>query len=134
MWSARTLIKYWAIQLAGWVIVLPVAWLLAAGFGWPRWAAWMIFGLWVAKDVALYPLSWRSYDSRGWTALAYPVEGAEGIAMRRLNPAGIVRIGGELWNAELAARGRSVEDGEAVRVTGRDGMTLVVESLDRGAA
>lgn len=128
MWSRRLLFKYWAIQLAGWIIVFPVVWLLAEGLGWPRWTVWAICGVWVAKDFALYPLLWRAYDSRGWTALAYPIPGAEGVALRRVNPTGAVRIGGELWNAELAAGARAIEEGETVRVTGRDGMTLLVEA------
>ena len=130
MWSARTLIKYWAIQLAGWIVVFAVVWVLAERFAWPRWIVWAIFGFWVVKDAALYPLLWRAYDS-GDSAPAYPDEGAEGVAMRRVGPAGVVRIGGELWKAELNAGARAIEEGEAVRVAGRDGMTLLVESANR---
>jgi membrane protein implicated in regulation of membrane protease activity len=132
MWSTRVLLKYWTIQLAGWVVVFAVAWLLAEHFEWPRRIVWAALALWMVKDAALYPFVWHAYDSRRSTRSPYPGEGVEGVALRRLNPRGMVRIGGELWSAEPADGIRRIEDGETVRVTGRDGMTLFVEPTRRG--
>lgn len=126
MWSLRLLLKYIAIQAAGWVVVFAVAWLLAEYFGWPRRVVWAVLALWIVKDAALYPLVWRAYDWRG-TRSAYPPEGSEGVVLRRLSPKGIVRVRGELWNARLADGADETDEGRRVRVTGRDGMTLIVE-------
>ena len=127
MWSGRVLLKYWAIQAAGWVVVLAVVWVLADRFAWPRWIVWTIFGLWIAKDAALYPFLWRAYAAHGASPHAYPSAGVGGVALQPLNPTGTVRIGGEIWNASVAAGVRAIADGERVRVTDRDGMTLLVE-------
>jgi membrane protein implicated in regulation of membrane protease activity len=130
MWSGRVLLKYWLIQLAGWVVVFAVVWVLAARFGWPRWIVWAVIAAWIAKDAVLYPLTWRAYDSRGAEPSAYPREGAEGVALRRLSPTGAVRVAGEMWNAALADGARDIEDGEAVRVASRGGLTLLVEPVN----
>lgn len=64
--------------------------------------------------------------------------GVEGLIGERaqvieaLDPAGRVRLRGEIWNARGAAE---VERGEPVRVAAVDGLTLVVEPLgDREGA
>jgi membrane protein implicated in regulation of membrane protease activity len=131
MWSAHVLLKYWVIQLAGWVVVLGAAWLIAEYFDWPRRIVWAALGLWIVKDAALYPFLWRAYDGRAPLRSVRPRDGAEGVALRSLNPRGIVRIGGEIWSAELADGARQIEKGESCRVTARAGMTLIVEPAGR---
>lgn len=131
MWSSRVLLKYWGIQAAGWIVVFFVAWVLADRFAWPRWTVWTICAIWVAKDAVLYPFVWRSYASYAANTHAYPRPGTCGVALRRLNPTGIVRVEGEIWNAGIAPDSRMIEDGERIRVTGRDGMTLLVEAAPR---
>ncbi len=133
MWSPHVLLKYWALQAAGWLIVLPVAWLASEIFAWPSKAVWIIFGIWAAKDALLYPLVWRSYDSRGWQASAYPLEGSEAVVLRRLDPEGAVRVRGERWRA-ASAGAVPIDEGARVRVTGRDGMTLIVTREPPSAA
>lgn|SRR5690606_11969849 len=133
MWSAPVLIKYWSLQLAGWVVVLVVAWIAAELFGWPKKAVWIIAGAWAAKDVLLYPLVWRAYEQRDSDASAYPAAGTPGVVLRRLDPKGAVRIRGERWSAVAAEGAAPVEPGERVRVVGREGMTLIVEPTGHAA-
>ena len=131
MWSGKLLAKYWAIQLPGTVIVIVV--LLAAedSLGWPKWIVWTITAIWVAKDALLYPFVWRAYDP-GYPTASLRMEGAKGMAVDRIAPCGRVRIAGVLWRAELAHGARGIEEGEAVRVKARRGLTLLVEPESGG--
>jgi membrane protein implicated in regulation of membrane protease activity len=115
------------MQLPAIVIVIVVLLAVEDGLGWPQWIVWTIVAVWVAKDAILYPLVWRSYDPGYPTALPYPMEGAKGVAVDRIDPSGLVRIGGELWCAELSREARRIEEGETVRVKARHGLTLLVE-------
>lgn len=129
MWSAQVLAKYWALQLAGWIGVFVAAWFAVELFDWPKKVAWIIVGVWAAKDVLLYPLVWRAYEHRDSHASAYPREGSEGVVLQRLDPEGAVRVAGERWKA-VAGSDVPIGEGESVRVAGRDGMTLIVESVE----
>lgn len=129
MWSAPVLAKYWALQLPATALVATLLYLLRGVLGLPEWMLWSLVALWVAKDVALYPMAWRSYDpdpADAWHAL----EGARGVAVDRLAPAGYVRMQGELWRAELADRAVTVDRGAPVRVHAVRGLTLVVRPDD----
>ena len=52
--------------------------------------------------------------------------GARGEALGDCRPDGQVRVRGEIWQARCDA---GVAQGDAVRVTGREGLTLVVEPV-----
>jgi membrane protein implicated in regulation of membrane protease activity len=130
MWSGLVLAKYWAMQLPAIVILTVVVLALGDGLGWPPWVVWTIVAVWVAKDASFYPFVWRSYDPSYPTALPYPMEGAKGVAVDRIDPSGPVRIGGEFWCAELSRGTRRIEQGETVRVTARHGLTLLVEPAE----
>ena len=132
MWSREVLVRYFALQVAGWVVVFTVTWFAAEIFAWPKKIVWIVVAAWAAKDVVLYPFVWRAYELRDAHAVAYPAAGAEGVALRRLDPAGTVRIGGERWNA-VAEHKRPIVAGERVRVVGRDGMTLIVATANAHA-
>jgi membrane-bound ClpP family serine protease len=54
--------------------------------------------------------------------------GAEGVASSSLAPRGTVRVGGQLWSAELHGAER-LDAGQTVRVLGRHGLTLDVEPI-----
>ncbi len=130
MWSGPVLAKYWALQLPATAILLVVLILMEDALGLPQWAFWTIVAVWVSKDAVLYPLVWRSYDP-GYPATGpYRMEGAQGVAVGRINPCGLVTVSGELWHAELAQGVRRIEEGERVRVQARHGLTLLVEPED----
>jgi membrane-bound ClpP family serine protease len=92
-----------------------------------RRTAALLLALWVAKDFALYPLLRVGYmpsapDGSG------TLIGAIGTARDRLDPTGWVRVGSELWQAELARESAPVEAGGRVRVLSVRGLTLRVEA------
>ena len=128
MWSGLVLAKYWALQLPATALVILVLLGIADRFLWPQWIVWTIVAAWVAKDAILYPFVWRSYDPSDPAALPFPVKGAKGVAIDRIDPYGVVRIWGELWRAELSRGARRIEQGETVQVTARNGLTLLVEA------
>lgn len=127
MWSGRVLAKYWALQLPGTALATLILLAVDDSLGWPQWVAWTIVALWVLKDAILYPFLWRAYDPSDPAALPYPMEGAKGFAIERIDPRGVVRISGELWRAELSHGARRIERGETVHVDARQGLTLLVE-------
>ncbi|NIO42199.1 MAG: hypothetical protein GTO41_19820 [Burkholderiales bacterium] len=130
LWSARVLGKYWALQIPGTVLLVVILHLLQDRLGLSTWLLWGIVGFWVAKDVALYPVVWRSYDP-GYPATLHSLDGARGVATERLDPAGYVRVRGELWRAELVHGARAVKKGERVRVQSMRDFTLLVIPEDR---
>jgi membrane-bound ClpP family serine protease len=131
MWSAHVFLKYWSLQIAGWIVVFAVAWFATELFDWPKRVAWIVVGVWAVKDAVLYPLVWRSYDQRDVPASAYPYAGTDADVLRRLNPTGVVRVRGERWQATAAQGEAPIETGERVRITDRHGMTLTVERTRR---
>lgn len=144
MWSKQVLLKYWLLQAAGWIVAFALLWFAGEVLGWPRSFVWILFILWAAKDLVLYPFVWRAYDDSDVPRTGHPQPGAEGIVVRRLDPVGAVRVRGERWRARLddraefrgaALQNAPIEEGERVHVLGRDGMMLLVARRDssRGA-
>lgn len=111
------------MALAGVVLVVLVrVWDLS-----PR-TALLLFAFWVAKDFAMYPLLRSAYASSHHDA-GEAIVGALGTARERLDPAGYVRVGAELWRAEVPPDRAPVESGAAVRVRGVRNLTLLVEPV-----
>jgi membrane-bound serine protease (ClpP class) len=54
--------------------------------------------------------------------------GDVGVALTDLNPMGEVRVQGVVWRARSS---RFVAAGSTVKVVGREGLTLIVEPLDK---
>ena len=79
------------------------------------------------KDFALYPWLRDAYAAGNPDASALLV-GRTGQARERIDPSGYVRVGAELWRAELAPGCAAVEPGAHVRVLAVRGLTLIVES------
>lgn len=125
IWSAAVLGKYWLLQLPEAALVVVILLLLQHWFGIPTWVVWSVTALWVAKDAALYPLVWRSYDPR-YPATQHSLDGEQGVATERLDPSGYIRVRGELWRAELARGARPVDKHEAVEVQSMRGLTVIV--------
>lgn len=91
---------------------------------------WGFIGLWLGKDVVLYPFVWRAYDW-GPPEGKNPMIGLHGIAKDRLDPSGYIFIHGELWKAKLIGKGPAIEKGEHVLVKGTRGLTLLVEHMTK---
>lgn len=129
-WSGRIVLRYSLIQLPGAVIALLVLILVRRWLGFDYWIVWLGLFLWVAKDAALFPFVWRSYDwevAQGTDAMI----GERGVAEERLAPSGYVRVRGELWQAKTAGPGDIVEKGGVVKVVGGKGLVLTVVVPDQ---
>jgi membrane protein implicated in regulation of membrane protease activity len=125
--SQRTFVRYVALQVPGWVLAAWVAWWLAAKAGLAPWLAALGWALFVIKDFALYPWLRDAYAVSDPAASALLV-GRTGVARERLDPSGYVRVGAELWRAELAPGCAAIDAGARVRVREVQGLTLIVEA------
>ncbi|MBU4274140.1 MAG: NfeD family protein [Planctomycetes bacterium] len=97
----------------------------------PAWFVWGLVGLWVVKDLILFPFVWRAYDTDRAGA-ANCMVGARGIAKDRLAPSGYIRVRGELWRAEVMGDGPPIDRGQRVQVRGVCGLKLLVQPDDVG--
>jgi membrane-bound serine protease (ClpP class) len=121
----RTFTRYILLQIPGWLAGAAVLIALWDWFGLAPWMAAVLFGLYVAKDLLVYPLVRKAYE-RGPTAGPEQLVGRVGLTRQRLQPAGYVLVRGELWRAE-ARNGSPIEPGTVVRVRAARGYTLEVE-------
>jgi len=123
---SRTIVRYTLFQIPA-LILLSLG--LAAAVRWwglPALAAYGLVALWIAKDIIMYPIlriAYESGDSSGVDA----IHGALGVVTQPLVPSGYVRLGSELWKAELASGSEMVSVGSAIRVVELRGLTLIVE-------
>jgi membrane protein implicated in regulation of membrane protease activity len=115
--------RYWLFQLPGLGVVSVLLILGAYWFDLPRWTTPFALGLWIVKDLLLYPFLKSAYEGPRPTGPESMV-GSLGTATEELCSSGLVRIGLELWRAESST---PVRAGHAVRVIGCDGMTMRVE-------
>ncbi len=134
MWSARVVLTYALLQLPGIaLLVLGMIWVQQ----WIEISSWLegsIIGLWVLKDIILYPFVWRSYKG-GASKEHDSMIGRYGVVQDRLDPSGRILVGGELWNASVSAEdGHAIEKDQCVRVRKIKGLTLYVEPETHGAA
>jgi membrane protein implicated in regulation of membrane protease activity len=123
---SRTIVRYTLFQIPD-LILLSLG--LAAAVRWwnlPVLAAYGLVALWIAKDVIMYPILRVAYESGGSSGVD-AIHGALGVVTQPLGPSGYVRLGSELWKAELLCDSGTVSVGSAVRVVEIRGLTLVVE-------
>jgi membrane protein implicated in regulation of membrane protease activity len=92
------------------------------------WLAVLLLGLWVGKDFVLYPLLRVAYEDSSRNGTDHLI-GAVGTVREPLDPDGWVRVGSELWRAEIAPEIGSAEAGSEVRVVDVRGMILRVEPV-----
>ncbi len=118
-----TLTRYCLFQIPGVVIAAALAWAAAHWFSVPIWAGILAVAIWIAKDVALYPILKAAYEAGGPSGPESMI-GSVGTVTEGLNPSGFIRIGPELWCAKSAA---PLAEGQLVRVIGCAGMTMLVE-------
>ena len=76
-----------------------------------------------AYAVITYRLGSRALKKKPVVGLPDMV-GSQGKAVSRLDPEGLVRIKGELWESKSA--GRRINTGEKVTVVGQEGLKLIV--------
>ena len=122
------LAKYLLFQLPGWALAGIALVVLVRVWGLSPATALLLFAFWVIKDFALYPLLRSAYAGGGRDG-AEALVGALGTARERLDPAGYVRVGAELWRAEVSREHAPVESGATVRVRSVRNLTLHVEPV-----
>jgi membrane protein implicated in regulation of membrane protease activity len=125
---SRTLVRYTLFQIPD-LILLGLG--LAAAVRWwdlPVPAACGLAAVWIAKDVILYPVLRVAYESDGVSGVDR-MRGALGVVAQPLSPVGYVKLGPELWKAELEFGGGTVSVGSEIRVVEVRGLTLIVEPV-----
>ena len=128
-WSRLVLLRYALLQLPGLAAVVGVIFLVRHWVVFPDYYAWIAVGLWIAKDVVLFPYVRHAYD---WDDPRHirSMIGRRGQVREKLDPRGYVQIGGELWQAETKDVSRPIGKGEWVTVVWMDGLLLMVRSED----
>ena len=124
----RTIIRYTLFQIPD-LILLSLG--LAAAVRWWDLSVLVAYGLvalWIAKDVIMYPIVRVAYESGGSSGVD-GILGALGVVAQPFAPSGYVKLGSELWKAELVPGAETVAVGSAIRVVEVRGLTLVVEPV-----
>ena len=121
---SRAAMKYLILQLPGAVFFVIALTLIRRWVNLPAWLFWGLIVLWVGVDVVLFPFVRKAYEPQGGEN---PIIGALGVVENRLSPSGFVRIGGERWKAHVLEGSMPIDQGEPVRVSAIEGLTLIVE-------
>lgn len=108
-------------------MALVVALLLAL-FVVPRPWGWVAVAAAAVYEAVSTWLWWHWSRTRRVAVGTAALIGASALVTEDCRPIGWVRVGGELWRAECAD---GVSVGERVRVAAVQGLTLVVERLER---
>lgn len=128
-WGSRIFLRYLLYQVPGWALWSVVLLFLRQFFVFPLWLVPAALAVWVVKDLILFSYTWTAYGPG--PGAKRPLPGSRGVVVKSLSPEGYIRIGGELWRAEAADRGKSIPAGETVTVEGINGLTLFVRPVCR---
>jgi membrane protein implicated in regulation of membrane protease activity len=126
--SLRVFGRYLVFQVPGWVIVGMA---LLAAIRWWQLAepvAGLLFVLFVTKDLVLFPFVRKAYEPNSGGEVRVLV-GCDAVARDALTPSGYVRVGSELWRAELREGGMAPA-GSGLRVVEVRGLTLIVDLVE----
>ena len=125
--------RYLLFQIPGLFVVGVTLVLLVRWTSLTELLAWGLFGLWVLKDLALFPIMRIGYETHAGAGGADGMVGAEGVAQEALAPGApaTVRIGPERWTARLAEGATPLPAGAPVRVVAVRDLTLLVEAAER---
>ena len=122
----RTLIKYLLLQIPSWVLLVSILYAVRSALNMSLWVAGALVGLWIVKDLALYPLLRRAYENDPRTG-GERLVGYRGLTVTPLAPQGYIRVRGELWRAELRSSTAVIPKGTAVKIFAAEGLTLAVD-------
>ncbi len=122
----KTGARYALFQIPDILVLVLILIFVRHWFNLPRWAVWVLIGVWVGKDIITFCFVWRLYEPTSSKGTDWLI-GADGTAEERLAPAGYIRVHGELWRAE-AIGGGTIQKGERVRIRRTRGLTLLVVS------
>lgn len=126
--TGRVLLRYTALQIPGLVACLLGTIAAHEWLGVPIEVAVGAVLVWIVKDAVLFPFVRAAYEpapGRPHGDLLHAI----GIAHDGLpDREGYIRLGPELWRARRASGCPPLAPGEAVRIIGVEGLTLIVES------
>ena len=124
----RVFARYLVLQIPGQFIAAVTLVMLVRWEQLTPMLAGLLFGLWLIKDIAMYPVTRIAYEPQSGGQGADALLGALGVAQEEFAPeqTGYVRVGAELWRAQLCD-GENVAKGATVRVTEVRDLTLQVE-------
>lgn len=117
--------KYLLLEMPGWAIAGGALFALVEWWELSPRLAFLLFGIWVVKDLLLFPVLRIAYEP-GPADPSNAMIGRSGVARGALDPVGYVQVGSELWRAELAPGCGPVARGDRVRVESVDRLTLRV--------
>jgi membrane-bound ClpP family serine protease len=121
----RIIVKYFLLQLPGIATFALILILVRRWMQLPAYLAWALLGVWVAKDIFLFPILWRFYDPHQYPD-RFRMIGRKGFALTCLNPGGYVLIKGERWQADVCEGNAPVEQGREICVEAVNGLKLTV--------
>lgn len=122
--TARTALRYAALQLPGIVLAALAALAAVSWLALPTKVAALCIVLWIAKDIAMFPFVWRAYAER--ERHLHDLRDRSGIAESDLDPRGIVLLGHERWRALCVDREGRIRAGARVRVIALRGLEAQV--------
>jgi len=129
--TRRVFARYLAFEAPSWVLLGAVLGVLVRAWDLSLPLAALVLGLWVLKDLALFPVLRIAYEPGGGSGGAENLIGAFGTVTAELAPEGWVRIGAERWRARVARQCAPVSVGATVRVVAIEGLLLRVEPAPR---
>jgi membrane-bound ClpP family serine protease len=126
----RIVLRYARYQIPDVAIFVLILSVLHQWVGLSLWLFIGLAGLWMAKYVFVFSFVWRAYDKPRPGDVTSLI-GTQGIAEERLDPAGYVRVHGELWRAEVIGKTMAIEKGQTVLIEKADGLTLLVKPFQK---
>jgi len=123
--SHRVLFRYALFQLPDLFILILILFILRYFLKIPGYAILIVLGIWILKDIVLFPFIGRFYDPdyrKDWFSMV----GNKGIVKKSLKPKGKILVKGELWRAEVLEKDIRINIGETVVVQGIEGLNLLV--------
>jgi membrane protein implicated in regulation of membrane protease activity len=118
--------RYLLLQIPELALVMVV---LTLAYEWEwlsRTSLALVFAAWIVKEIAMFFLVRKALAPREGGSTHDPL-GEVGIAHEGLDDEAYVRLGHELWRARRAPGASAIPPGEAVRVVGLEGLTVLVE-------
>jgi membrane-bound ClpP family serine protease len=129
--TRRVFARYLAAEVPSWIVLGVVLAVLMRVWDLSGSAAVLVLGLWVLKDLALFPVLRIAYEPGGGSGGAENLIGERAVVSVALDPEGWVQIGAERWRARVSQSHSPVPVGAVVSVIAVEGLLLRVEPAPR---
>ncbi|CAB1060441.1 hypothetical protein D1BOALGB6SA_5207 [Olavius sp. associated proteobacterium Delta 1] len=122
---SRVYIRYGLLTIPGTFALVLVLIVVQNWVPIPSWLWVALILLWIAKEIILFPFTWRAYDTT-LSEVSHAMIGGRGITKERLAPTGYILVQGELWKAEITVNAPPIEKNKWVRIKKIEGLKLFV--------